>query len=119
MLRKVFIFEPPKIVDNDFNFNQGLVKLWHFGKNTVEETVEKIAELPSAVRDYLPFFKKYHLEYIYCTGVDYVNQSMNFYFAYFDESIEHAQNLLKDLGFDTPNEVRTPQTLAETPFANM
>jgi len=93
--------------------------LWHFGKNTVKETVEKIAELPSAVKDYLPFFKKYHLEYIYCTGVDYVNQSMNFYFAYFDESIEHAQNLLKDLGFDTPNEVRTPQTLAETPFANM
>src|SRR4051794_27996433 len=47
----------------------GLVKLWHFGRYTVGEAVDQIPEIPTAVKDYLPFFSKYGLEQVYCIGV--------------------------------------------------
>lgn len=92
----------------DFDTKLGVVKAWHFGKHDVSDVytdLELRAEVPAAVSKYHDFFEKYGFSEVYCTGVDYVNNSMNFYFifnGFFGRSVDDVKNILHDCGFDSP-----------------
>jgi hypothetical protein len=105
----------------DFDVKIGLAKAWHFGNHTVAEIYARSVdddalakELPVAGRKHLEFFDKFGFDDVYCTGVDYCNNSMNFYFIFsgtFGRSVEDVKNILAELGFSLPTDEADPERL--------
>eukprot|EP01090_Pellita_catalonica_P000612 TRINITY_DN10420_c0_g1_i1.p1 TRINITY_DN10420_c0_g1~~TRINITY_DN10420_c0_g1_i1.p1 ORF type:complete len:313 (+),score=36.21 TRINITY_DN10420_c0_g1_i1:25-963(+) len=88
----------------DFDTTQGCCKIWHFG-NTVVDTLLKQADadkalnrtLPASVRKSRDFLRKHNFADIYCTGVDLVNASMNFYFFFGERNVQEVVEILTEL----------------------
>jgi len=90
----------------DFEPSRGLVKLWHFGRHTVQDMI-KLEHVPKAVAQFIPIISKFGLSRVYCTGVDYEKDSMNLYFLWSESGKKKKKDVigvLKALDFPPPAE---------------
>lgn len=91
----------------DFEPSKGMVKLWHFGRYRVNDLL-KLESLPKqTLSEIIPKISEYGLSRVYCTGVDYEKQSMNFYFLWGEGgkmTENHVRGILKSLGFPFPED---------------
>ena len=78
-MRMVTLQLPICAVAADFDPKDGLVKLWHFGRYSVDQ-VAKIPFAPSCLHNYISFFKKHGFHKVCVCGVDLHKLSMNVYF---------------------------------------
>eukprot|EP00445_Apocalathium_hangoei_P004083 CAMPEP_0203848638 /NCGR_PEP_ID=MMETSP0359-20131031/5709_1 /ASSEMBLY_ACC=CAM_ASM_000338 /TAXON_ID=268821 /ORGANISM="Scrippsiella Hangoei, Strain SHTV-5" /LENGTH=733 /DNA_ID=CAMNT_0050764263 /DNA_START=13 /DNA_END=2211 /DNA_ORIENTATION=+ len=106
----------------DFDPDSGLVKLWHFGRHSVDE-LAALDGAPEALSSLQPLLQRYGLRRVFCVGIDLHNASSNFYFRLHEGGRQSAADvgaLLRDLGLaepcdeDTLRYISGPGTLAIT-----
>lgn len=90
----------------DFEPSKGLVKLWHFGRYTVQDLL-KLTHMPETLPQFISIISQYGLSRVYCTGVDYEKDSINLYFLWSEsgkKKKQHVISILQALGFPLPED---------------
>lgn len=89
----------------DLGVSHGYEKNWaFFAPPLPTATVLNMASLPPAMKNHLPLYQRYEMDWVSVFGVDYLNNSANIYFmgGSFPNSPELARQFILDLGFDEP-----------------
>ncbi len=90
----------------DIGVTHGFEKIWgYFAEPFTIEEICALDTMPQSLKDHLPLFKRYGLNWVSAVGVDYVANTTNPYFmrGSFPNDAEIAAQFVQDCGFERPS----------------